>query len=156
MQHTDLLAWGDGMHREFSGSAEAAGRGICCRFPSGRVGKAALCPRCLAWSESSRRVSSPFPHFLYVTVGRGKTRRGNHKWSGLPSLSKQQNGLQVQPVCLLKNLVHCCLPLSWGNITSCIFAGPHMPPSPALSPLLFPPPSRVEADLFCLLVVPSY
>lgn len=133
MQHTDLLAWRDGMHGGFSGSAEVVGRGTCCCFPSGRVGKTALCSRCPGWSESGRRVSSPFPHFLYVTVGRGKTQRGNHKWSGLPSLSKQQNGLQVHPVCFPKDLVHCCLSLSWGNITSCMFAGtchlplPHLP-----------------------------
>jgi len=31
-----------------------------------------------------------------------------------------------------------------------------MLPSPAPSSLLLPPPSRVETDLFCLLVVPSY
>ena len=133
MQHTDLLAWGDGTHGGFSGSAEVAGRGTCCHFPSGRVGKAALCAQCLGWSESGKRVSSPFPHFLYVTVGRGKTQRGNCKWSRLPSLSKRQNGLQVQPVFFLKDLEHGCLSLSWGNITSCMVAGtcclplPHLP-----------------------------
>lgn len=31
-----------------------------------------------------------------------------------------------------------------------------MLPFPALSSALFPPPSRVETDLFCLLVVPFY
>lgn len=120
------------MHRGFCDSAEVAGRGTCCHFPKGRVGKAALCPPCHSWSESARRVSSPFPQFLYVTVGRGKTQRGNHKWSRLPSLSKQQNGLQVQSVCFPKNPGHCCLSLSWGNITSCIFARTHHLPLPCL------------------------
>lgn len=122
MQHTDLLAWAHGEHGGVSDSAEVAGRGTCCRFPRGGVGKAAPCSSCLGWSERGRHVSSPFPHFLYVTVGRGKTQRGNRKWSGLPSLSKQQNGLQVQPVCFPKDLVHRCLSFSWGSITSCMFA----------------------------------
>lgn len=133
MQHTDLLTQGMAGTEDFVTQQRWLEGEPAATFPAeGWAKQPCACPQGLSWSESGRHISSPFPQFLYVTVGRGKSQRGNHKWSRLLSLSKQQNGLQVQPVCFPKNPGHCCLSLSWGNVPSCMFARTHHLPRPCL------------------------
>ena len=108
-------------------NGDGLGREPAAAFLSEGVGYAALCSHALA-RQKAAGVSSPFPHFLCVTAGRGKVQRGNRKWSGLPSLSKQQNGLQVQLACFPKSLMHFCLSFCWGSITAGTSAGKcHLP-----------------------------
>lgn len=56
-------------------------------------------------------------------------------------LSKELRALLSVPLLGEHHLLHVCQ---------------DTPPSPALSTLLLPPPSRIQIDLFCLFVVPSY
>lgn len=134
-------------------NGDGLGREPAAAFLSEGVGYAALCSHALA-RQKAAGVSSPFPHFLCVTAGRGKVQRGNRKWSGLPSLSKQQNGLQVQLACFQRaSCISACPSAGEVSLLGRPLGNATFPPLSAIPP---PPPSPAEADLCCLLVVPSY
>lgn len=152
MQHTDLPAQGDAVHGGFSGSLEVAGRGTSCCFPSGQsspvppvpplVRKRQAClisvPSLSVCHCGQRQDSERKPQVVRAAESQ-KTAEWAPGAAGL--LSEEPGALLSVPLLGKHPLLHVC----WD-----------MPPSSAPSPLLLPPPSRVETDLFCLLVVPSY